>query len=70
MGDDCCCGMCTKCHAGKYIVVGLILLANQYYLKWDIWVVLGVLLVLKGVLKLVKPCCPHCEPMPMKKSRK
>ena len=70
MGDDCCCGMCTKCHAAKYIVVGLILLANQYWLKWDIWVVIGVLLVLKGVLKMVKPNCPHCEPMPAKKGKK
>ena len=67
---DCCCGMCTKCHASKYIVVGLVLLANQLYLKWDIWVVIGALLVLKGVLKLVKPNCPHCEPMPMKKGKK
>jgi len=70
MGDDCCCGMCTKCHAGKYIVVGLILLANYYWLKWDIWVLIGALLVLKGLLKLVKPNCPHCGSMSMKKSKK
>ncbi|MBI2659207.1 hypothetical protein HYX05_03880 [Candidatus Woesearchaeota archaeon] len=67
---DCCCGMCSKCHAGKYIVLGLVLVVNQMYLGWDIWVVLGVLLILKGILKWVKPNCPHCEPMPMKKGRK
>ena len=70
MDSGCCCGMCAKCHAGKYIVLGLVLVINQMYLKWDIWVVLGVLLILKGVLKWVKPNCPHCEPMPMKKGRK
>ena len=67
---DCCCGMCTKCHAGKWIVLGAIIVANQYWLKWDIWVVIGVLLILKGVLKMVKPNCPHCEPMPAKKGKK
>ena len=62
-------GVCSKCWAAKYIVIGLVLIANQYWFGWDIWVVLGTLLVLKGVLKLVKPTCPHCEE-PMKKGKK
>ncbi len=45
-------GMCGKCHAGKWIVFGLILIVNQLYLKWDVWVVIGMLVVLKGIMKL------------------
>ena len=71
MDNMCCCGVCSKCWAGKYIVVGLILIINQLYIKWDIWVVLGVLIALKGVMKLVMPTCGHCKTdMPMKKGKK
>ena len=68
---QCCDGVCGKCWATKYIVVGLILVANQLWLKWDIWVVIGALLVLKGIIKLAMPGgCGHCKEMPMKKGRK
>lgn len=53
-------GACAKCWGAKFIVIGAILVANQYWLKWDIWVVIGVLLILKGVMKLSMPTCPHC----------
>ncbi|MBI2653532.1 hypothetical protein HYX02_01850 [Candidatus Woesearchaeota archaeon] len=64
-------GVCGKCWAAKFIVVGLVLIANQYWFGWDIWVVIGVLLVLKGVLKLAMPGgCGHCKPSEMKKGKK
>lgn len=62
-------GVCSKCCAGKYIIIGLVVVLNQLYFGWDIWVVLGVLLILKGLLKWAKPVCPHCEE-PVKKGRK
>ena len=61
MDPTCHDGACAKCWAAKYIIIGLILIANQYWFKWDIWVVLGALLILKGLLKWAKPACPHCE---------
>ncbi len=61
MDPTCHHGACAKCWAAKYIIIGLILIANQYWFKWDIWVVIGVLLILKGLLKWAKPTCPHCE---------
>ena len=68
---QCCDGVCGKCHATKFIVVGLVLIANQLWLKWDIWVVIGALLVLKGVMKLAMPGgCGHCREMPAKKGKK
>lgn len=63
---ECYWGICTKCMAAKLIVVGLVLIINQLYFGWDVWIVIGVLIVLKGVLKLVKPTCPHCEEPPKK----
>ncbi|MEK6827930.1 MAG: hypothetical protein AABX78_01130 [Nanoarchaeota archaeon] len=64
-------GYCAKCHGAKWVVFGLILIVNQLYLRWDIWVVLGVLIVLKGIMKLAMPACSHCQPsMAMKKGRK
>lgn len=71
MDSTCHDGYCAKCHGAKWVVFGLILIVNQLYLKWDIWVVLGVLVVLKGIMKLAMPSCSHCQSsMPMKKGRK
>ena len=71
MGENCCDGVCSKCWGTKYIVVGLILIANQLWLGWSWWLVIGGLLVLKGVLKLAMPGgCGHCASMAMKKGKK
>jgi len=70
MGGSCCGGVCGKCHAGMAIVIGLILVINQLYVEWDIWVVVGVLIILKGIMKIVKPTCGHCEEAPAKKGKK
>ena len=71
MDPTCHDGYCRKCHGAKWIVFGLILIVNQLYLRWDIWVVLGVLVALKGIMKLAMPACSHCQPsMAMKKGRK
>ena len=70
MGCECSGGVCGKCMAGKFIVVGAVVLATAVYLPMYIWHVLGVLLVLKGVLKLAMPMgCGHCQPE-MKKGKK
>ena len=70
MDTTCHDGYCAKCHASKFVVVGLILIANQLYIHWDVWVVLGVLLVLKGIMKFAMPACSHCKPsMAMKKGK-
>lgn len=62
--------------ATKAIVIGLILLINQLYTGYDIWVVIGTLLIIKGVIKLLMPqcgCggCASCDmPAPTKKKKK
>ena len=71
MDATCCDGICGKCRAAKFIVLGLILVANQWWFKWDIWVVIGVLLIIKGLMKLAMPSCGHCKSeAPAKKGKK
>ena len=62
-------GVCAKCSAGKFIVVGVAVLLTA--IKWPdkIWHVLGALLILKGLIKWAMPSCGHCQPE-MKKGKK
>jgi hypothetical protein len=61
MSKMCMGGMCTKCHAWKWLVLGVIVLINAYwpFLSWD--KLIGILLVLGGLIKLVMPACSHCK---------
>lgn len=69
MDQTCHDGACAKCWGAKYIIMGIIVLVTAMYWLDKIWHVLGVLLILKGVVKLAKPTCPHCEE-PAKKGKK
>lgn len=65
-------GVCAKCWGAKFIVIGAVVLLTA--IKWPgyIWHVLGILLILKGVMKLAMPMgCSHCQPEAgMKKGKK
>ncbi|HLG23636.1 MAG TPA: hypothetical protein VI564_01765 [Candidatus Nanoarchaeia archaeon] len=65
-------GVCSKCWGWKFVIVGLIFIANELWFFWNVWILIGVLLVLKGVMKLAMPSCGHCckPAMPEKKGRK
>lgn len=54
-------GYCAKCWGGVYLVGGIVVLLTAVYRLQYIWHVLGVLLILKGIFKMAKPSCPHCE---------
>ncbi|MEK6819049.1 MAG: hypothetical protein AABY10_03895 [Nanoarchaeota archaeon] len=57
----CCMGACPKCHAVVCLIIGIIFLINSYWPFSDWWMLIGILLVIKGVLKLLMPCCSHCK---------
>jgi hypothetical protein len=49
---------CTpQCHAAKMLVIGIVLILVRLYTTWDIWVVLGAILAIKGLILLIKPKC-------------
>lgn len=51
--EECCHG---RWKSLKWIILGLVLILVRLYTAWDIWVVLGVLVLIKGILVLVMPC--------------
>jgi len=55
---------CTpKCWAMKLLVLGIVLILVRIYTAWDIWVVLGVILIIKGFLVMIMPkCCCQVKP--------
>ena len=61
-GDCCHNGYCHKCKAGKLIVGGLILIgATVYAPQISIWIVIGALLIVKGIGSFIMPHCSHCK---------
>lgn len=68
-------GMCHKCHAGKWVILGILVLAWNFYLTGNFYAkdwptFIGILAIIKGIVKLVKPTCPHCEEKPAEKKKK
>jgi len=49
---------CTPgCIGAKLLVMGLVLILVRIYTQWDIWVVLGVILIIKAVMMFIMPVC-------------
>ena len=67
----CCCGngYCAKCNGGCLLVVGLIILANQYWNLISWWTLLGALIAIGGFMKIIMPMCP-CKKEEMKHEAK
>lgn len=46
-----------KCWGTKQLVLGLIVLANIYYLKWSWAQLIGWLLIVMGLIHIIMPGC-------------
>jgi hypothetical protein len=58
-------GECNPmCKGAKLLVLGLVLILVRQYTTWDIWVVIGVLAILKALMLFFMPWCPSCNPKP------
>jgi hypothetical protein len=47
------------CWRVKKLILGILVLANIYWLKWDWWMLIGWILVVAGLISMMKPCT--CE---------
>ena len=54
------------CWAMKLLVLGIVLILVRIYTMWDIWVVLGTILIIKGLLLLIMPKW-YCQTKPKAK---
>ncbi len=56
-----CGGMCHRCHGWTWTLAGAILVANALwpFLEWGLLV--GLLVLVKGLSKLAMPSCPHSK---------
>jgi len=50
----------TQCKAAKMLVFGIILVLVRMFTAWDIWLVIGVLLIIKAVSMFLMPKC-RCQ---------
>ena len=69
MDHTCHDGVCAKCCGAKFIVIGAVVLFSAMYWPDRIWHVIGLLLIIKGGMKLIMPTCGHCSEE-TKKSKK
>ena len=49
-------------HGGKWmalkmLVLGIVLILARLYTDWDIWVVIGVLVIIKAIIVFFMPMC-------------
>ncbi len=61
--DNCC---TPRCIAAKLLILGIILVLVRLYTQWDIWIVLGVILIIKAIIMFIMPVCP-CQKTSRKK---
>ncbi len=66
--------VCGKCKGIGLLVVGLLVVLNSWLTLVDWWMLIGVLLALKGLMCVVKPngcgCCSVEMPKALPKKKK
>jgi hypothetical protein len=59
---------CTPtCKGIKLLIAGIILILVTMYTNWNIWIVIGVLLIIKAVMMFIMPVCPCNKNKPVRK---
>lgn len=49
-------GHMSKHFAAKFLIAGIVIILVRLYTHWDIWVVIGALMIAKAILMLAHPC--------------
>lgn len=47
-----------QCIAMKLIVLGVVLILVRLYTNWDMWLVVGAILIIKAIMLFIMPVCP------------
>jgi hypothetical protein len=55
------CDCKPQCMAIKLLVFGLVIVLARLFTEWDIWIVVGVLLIIKAIVMFVMSLCPCCK---------
>ena len=58
-----------QCMAVKLLIIGIVLILVRYFTSWDIWIVLGAILIIKAVIMFFMPVC-SCSCSTTKKKKK
>jgi len=58
---------CKNMWAWKMLIVGLVFILARLYTTWDIWVVIGVLMIIKALMMFMMPVKKQAEDMPKKR---
>ncbi|MDP2749205.1 MAG: hypothetical protein Q8O89_00040 [Nanoarchaeota archaeon] len=53
--EECC---TPQCKAMKLLIAGLILILVTVYTTWNIWIVIGAMMVIKAIIMFAMPNCP------------
>jgi hypothetical protein len=53
--DECC---TPRCKAIKLLILGIIIILIKKYTVWDMWIVIGGLLIIKAIMIFIMPICP------------
>lgn len=56
--ENCC---TPKCKSMKLLIMGIAIILLDTYTDLNLWLIVGVLLILKAVLVLLVPICPCCN---------
>jgi hypothetical protein len=46
-----------QCIAVKLLIIGIVLILVRMYTTWDIWVVIGTILIIKALMMFIMPTC-------------
>lgn len=54
-------GTCYRCWGGMLLALGVLIVLNDLWamLSWGMFI--GVIIALKGLIKLLMPTCKHCK---------
>jgi hypothetical protein len=48
---------CGRCSGISILLIGVVILLNLYLLRWNMWLIVGSVLTIWGIVRIAKPSC-------------